>query len=158
MQNTLWVVAFLFGLIAILFWTWTIADVAKRKFEKPASKAIWLVIVIVTFLPGAFAYHLLVSKKDDFKLGAVFGLIGPLIGLLIFKYTKFVTFSYEKLFEYLQQEQGHKTISVALSLALLINALLFTFCINGHRDKTAKGIFTLTCVYGLAILLMKTFF
>jgi len=46
---------------------------------------------------------------------------------------------------------------LALSLALLVNAVLFTVYINTRKDKTAKGIFALTCVYGLLVLCIKTF-
>jgi len=99
----------------------------------------------------------MIFKKDNLLFGALLGFIGPLVGLLIFKFTKFSSFSFANTFEYMYKEQGHRTISVALSLALLVNAILFTIYINGRKDKTAKGIFALTCVYGLIILLMKTF-
>ena len=55
------------------------------------------------------------------------------------------------------QEQGFRTLTVALSLSLLLNALLFTIYINAHKDKTAKGIFATTVVYGLFVLIIKTF-
>ncbi|MCP9752310.1 hypothetical protein [Ferruginibacter sp. HRS2-29] len=99
----------------------------------------------------------MIFKKDNLIFGAILGFIGPLVGLLIFKFTKFSSFTFANTIEYMYKEQGHRTISVALSLALLVNAILFTVYINGRRDKTAKGIFALTCVYGLVILLMKTF-
>lgn len=99
----------------------------------------------------------MIFKKDNLLFGALLGFIGPLVGLLIFKFTKFSSFSFASTFEYMYKEQGHRTISVALSLALLVNAILFTVYINGRKDKTAKGIFALTCIYGLIILLMKTF-
>lgn len=99
----------------------------------------------------------MIFKKDNFAFGAILGFVGPLIGLLIFKFTKFSSFSFANTLEYMWKEQGHRTISVALSLALLVNAILFTFYINSRKDKTAKGIFALTCVYGLGILLIKTF-
>lgn len=99
----------------------------------------------------------MIFKKDNFGLGALLGFIGPLIGLLIFKLTKFADISLINTIKYMYLEQGHKTLSVGMSLALLVNAVLFTIYINGKKDKTAKGIFALTCVYGLAILLIKTF-
>ena len=99
----------------------------------------------------------MIFKKDNFALGALLGFVGPLIGLLIFKFTKFAEISFLDTIKYMYLEQGHKTLSVAMSLALLVNAVLFTIYINGKKDKTAKGIFVLTCVYGLAILLIKTF-
>ncbi len=99
----------------------------------------------------------MIFKKDNFAFGAILGFIGPLIGLLIFKLTKFSSFTLAATFEYMYREQGHRTISVALSLALLVNAVLFTIYINSRKDQTAKGLFALTCAYGVAILLLKTF-
>jgi hypothetical protein len=95
-------------------------------------------------------------KKDHFIYGAVLGFAGPVIGLLIFKLSKFAEISFADTIRYMYMEQGHRTLSVALSLALLANALLFTIFVNARKDKTAKGIFAFTCVYGILILLLKT--
>lgn len=100
----------------------------------------------------------MIFRKDNFILGTVLGFIGPLIGIVIFKLTKFQSFSFSETFHFLLfEEPSHNTLSVALSLSLLVNALLFTIYINGHRDKTAKGIFALTCIYGVLVLCIKTF-
>jgi hypothetical protein len=99
----------------------------------------------------------MIFKKDSFSLGAILGFIGPLIGILIFKFVKFSVFSFKEVFQFMYTEPGHKTITVALSLALLVNAVLFTLYINSLKDKTAKGIFIVTCVYGLLVLGIKAF-
>ena len=99
----------------------------------------------------------MIFKKDNFILGAILGFVGPIAGILIFKFLKFQPFSFEDTFRFMYQEPGHRTFSVALSLALLVNAVLFTFYINSRKDRTAKGIFALTCVYGLLVLCIKTF-
>jgi len=99
----------------------------------------------------------MIFKKDNFILGTVLGFIGPIIGILIFKYFKFQPFSFKETFQFMYTEPGHRTFSVALSLALLVNAVLFTIYINTRKDKTARGIFALTCVYGLLVLCIKTF-
>jgi hypothetical protein len=99
----------------------------------------------------------MIHNKDSYLLGAILGFVGPLVGLLIFKFTKFASFSFADTFSYMFQEMGHKTLSTALSLALLVNAVLFTIFVNGRKDKSAKGIFILTCIYGLGILMLKTF-
>jgi len=96
-------------------------------------------------------------KKDNFIFGAILGFLGPILGVIIFKMTKFRSFTFANIFRYMYQEQGHNTFSVALSLALLVNAVLFTIYINSHKDKTAKGIFALTCAYGFLVLCIKTF-
>jgi len=99
----------------------------------------------------------MIFKRDDIKLGVILGLIAPLIGILLFKLYKFSVFSFKEVFQFMMVEPGHKTLSVALSLSLLLNALLFTLYVNSGRDKTAKGIFITTLVYGVSVLLLKTF-
>ncbi|MFN8244579.1 MAG: hypothetical protein U0X40_11050 [Ferruginibacter sp.] len=96
-------------------------------------------------------------KKDSFTLGAILGFIGPILGILLFKLFKFQIFSFKETFQFMYYEPGHRTFTVALSLALLVNAVLFTVYINARKDKTAKGIFALTLVYGLLVLSIKTF-
>jgi hypothetical protein len=95
--------------------------------------------------------------KDNTKLGLLLGLIAPLTGLLIFKWYKFGIFSLKEFFQFLYVEPGFRTLSAGLSVSLLANALLFTLYINAEKDKTGKGIFITTCVYGFVILLIKTF-
>ena len=99
----------------------------------------------------------MIFKKDNFLLGIVLGLIAPLMGILLFKFVKFSVFSFKETFEYMILEPGFKTLTVALTLSLLLNALLFTIYINSSKDKTAKGIFVLTVIYGLLVLIIKTF-
>jgi hypothetical protein len=99
----------------------------------------------------------MIFRKDSIVLGAILGFVGPVLGLLIFKLTKFSEHTVAATIKYMTMEQGHRTLSVGLSLALLVNAVLFTIYVNGRRDQTAKGIFALTCVYGVGILLLKTF-
>ena len=96
-------------------------------------------------------------KKDNFLMGLIMGLIAPVLGMLLFKTYKFNMFSFKETWEYVYLEPGFKTLTVALTLSLLLNALLFTIYINSHKDKTAKGIFVTTMVYGLLVLIVKTF-
>lgn len=96
--------------------------------------------------------------KDNVKLGLVLGLIAPVVGLLIFKFYKFTVFSFKEVFQYMLNEPGFRTLTVALSLSLLMNALLFTIYVNTDKDKTAKGIFITTLVYAVIILLFKAFY
>jgi len=99
----------------------------------------------------------MILKKDNFLLGIVLGLIAPLLGMLVFKTYKFNVFTYKETFQYMYMEPGFKTLTVALTLSLLLNALMFTIYINSNKDKTAKGIFITTMVYGLLVLIIKTF-
>ena len=99
----------------------------------------------------------MIFKKDNLILGLVLGVFAPALGLIIFKMYKFNVFTFKETFQYLTVEPGFRTLSVALSLSLLLNALLFTIYINSGRDETAKGIFITTLIYGLIVLSIKTF-
>lgn len=99
----------------------------------------------------------MIFKKDNLIYGLVLGLIAPLGGLILFKIYKFGIFTYRETYQFIVYEPGHKTLSVALTLSLLLNALFFTIYINAMKDKTGKGIFISTVLYGIAILLIKTF-
>ena len=99
----------------------------------------------------------MIFKKDNFWLGATIGLIAPAIGILLFKFYKFGVFSFKETFQFMYVEPGHKTLSVALSISLLLNALFFTIYVNNGKDHTAKGIFATTMIYGLFVLILKTF-
>ena len=96
-------------------------------------------------------------RKDNLWMGAVLGLIAPVVGLWLFKVYKFGVFTIRETFQFMMIEPGHGTLTAALSLALLMNALLFTIYINTNKDYTAKGIFVTTMIYGLIILSLKTF-
>jgi len=99
----------------------------------------------------------MIFKKDNFILGIVLGLIAPLLGLILFKIYKFSIFTMKETFQFMLVEPGFRTLTVALSLSLLLNALLFTIYINSRKDQTAKGIFATTLLYGLIVLSIKTF-
>ncbi|HCY89648.1 MAG TPA: hypothetical protein DHV17_05255 [Chitinophagaceae bacterium] len=100
----------------------------------------------------------MIFKKDNFWLGLILGMLAPVLGLILFKVYKFGVFTFKETFQFMFLEPGFKTLSVGLSLSLLLNAALFTFYINAAKDKTAKGIFVTTLVYGSFILLVKTFY
>ena len=99
----------------------------------------------------------MILRKDNFWLGLILGLIAPMLGLLLFKWYKFRIFTVKETFQFMTLEPGFRTLTVALSLSLLLNALLFTIYINSSKDHTAKGIFATTLVYGLIVLSIKTF-
>ncbi len=99
----------------------------------------------------------MIFKKDNLVFGIILGMIAPVLGIFLFKMYKFGIFSYSETFDFMRLEPGHRTLSVALTLSLLLNAFLFTMYVNTMKDKTAKGIFISTVLYGMGILLLKTF-
>ena len=92
-------------------------------------------------------------KKVNFVFGLTLGLIAPLFGFILYKYIKYRSFTLAEMFQWLKLNPN--LITVFISVSLFANAALFTIYINGHRDKTAKGIFVLTIIYAVAAMLFK---
>jgi len=96
----------------------------------------------------------LILQKDNLRLGLIVGIIAPLFGMLIYYFWKFFpTFSIGEFLHVLLQQ---KTLITALiSFSLFANAVVFTFYVNTRRDRTAKGIFIITCIYALGGFILK---
>jgi hypothetical protein len=94
-------------------------------------------------------------RKDNLPLGMILGLIGPLLGLIVIFLIKFPSQQFLDFLDYFVHD--NKMITSIGSLSLLANVVLFTIFINTHRDQTAKGIFLITVVYGIGILVLKIF-
>lgn len=97
----------------------------------------------------------MIFKRDDLKLGLILGFIGPVIGLTVIYFIKFPSYSFVDFMDYFIHD--NKMITSFGSLSLLANVILFTLYVNTHRDKTARGIFLVTLLYGIAILVLKVF-
>jgi hypothetical protein len=87
----------------------------------------------------------MIFKKDNFIYGLALGFVAPLIAFLLYKYVKFQSLTLIEMFQWMKLNPN--LITVSISVCLMANAVLFTIFINGHRDKTAKGIFVLTVIY-----------
>ena len=96
-----------------------------------------------------------ILKRDNLKLGLILGLLGPILGLIIVYFVKFPSYEFTEFLDYFFND--NRMITSIGALCLLANAVLFTIYINTHRDKTAKGIFATTLVYGITILVLKIF-
>jgi hypothetical protein len=95
----------------------------------------------------------MIFKKDNFIFGLALGFIAPLFGFLLYKFVKFRPFTLPEMFFWLKANPN--LITVFISVSLFANAALFTIYINGHRDKTAKGIFVMTIIYAVIAMLFK---
>lgn len=94
-----------------------------------------------------------ILKKDNFAFGTLIGLLVPVFSFFGYYYWKFSLFSFS---DFMHTLQGNKQLVSALTIpCLLLNIVLFTIYINGQKDKTAKGIFTVSIIYALAALLFK---
>jgi hypothetical protein len=95
----------------------------------------------------------MIFKRDNLKLGFVLGFIGPILGLVILRFIKAPSGSFADFLDFFFHD--NKMLTSIGSLSLLANAILFTIYLNTHRDNTAKGIFLITLIYGIGILLLK---
>lgn len=95
----------------------------------------------------------MIFKKDNFVFGLALGFIAPMIGFMIYKMVKFKNLGLEEMF--LWMKMNPNLITASISVSLMANAILFTIYINGHRDKTAKGIFVLTLIYAVIAMTFK---
>ena len=95
----------------------------------------------------------MIFKKDNFVFGLALGLIAPIIGFMLYKMYKFKSLSIAETFQWMKLNPS--LISASISVSLLANAILFTIYINGRRDNTAKGIFTITLVYAIIAMIYK---
>ncbi len=95
----------------------------------------------------------MIFKKDNFLYGLALGFVAPMIAFLIYKYIKFQSFTLAEMFQWMKFNPN--LITGYISVSLMANAILFTIFINGHRDKTAKGIFVLTLIYAAVAMGFK---
>lgn len=98
----------------------------------------------------------MILKKDSLKLGILLGFLAPMLGMLGYYYFKFYQPHHLALSDFwllLRQNRGFFT--GLTSIMLIANAVLFTIFINTRRDQTAKGIFVITLIYGIVVLLVK---
>ncbi len=92
-------------------------------------------------------------KKDNFKFGMLIGFVAPILSLVIYYFAKFRLFSVKDFFTFIANNTNQITaISVP---CLVLNIAMFTYYINSHLDKTAKGIFAVTLFYAILTLVFK---
>jgi hypothetical protein len=94
-------------------------------------------------------------KRDKFLLGIAEGLVAPLIGLVLYKTIKFKVLTVKEFFQYIVFDPSKQALTSMVTVSLFLNAVLFTVYVNRRLDKTAKGIFAMTCIYAIVILVFK---
>ena len=95
----------------------------------------------------------MIFKKDNFVFGLILGFIAPFFGFILYKFIKYRPFTFAEMLQWLKLNPN--LITAFISVSLFANAVLFTLYINGHRDKTAKGIFVLTIIYAVIAMMFK---
>jgi hypothetical protein len=83
-------------------------------------------------------------------------LLGLLLPLIVFLLIYLVRFNDTSLDEFLKTFMAQKSLITFFGVWCLVsNIALFTYYVNTQKDRTAKGIFTMTLLYGIGILLAK---
>lgn len=81
------------------------------------------------------------------------GIVTPILVFLIIYLARFGGYSFSEFLNVFFNE--NRLITFFGVWCLVGNIALFTYYINTSRDKTAKGIFAVSLVYGIAVLLLK---
>ncbi len=93
------------------------------------------------------------KKGDKFWIGLILGIVAPFLGIYIFYLWKASANPFDVFISTLLTEKRYLTTVVSFSL--VINAIIFTICVNTRRDKTAKGLFIVTVLYAITALIYK---
>ena len=86
-------------------------------------------------------------------MGLVLGFLAPVVGMFIYYFVQFRMFTLKEFFLVMFAQKA--LLTGIVSISLIANAVVFTYYINTHKDKTAKGIFAATCIYAIIALLYK---
>ena len=97
----------------------------------------------------------MVLQKDNLRLGLILGIIAPFFGMAVYYLWKFYPAgaTISEFFHILGEQKP--LITAFLSFSLFANAVVFTVYVNTRRDRTAKGVFIITCIYAVATLILK---
>jgi len=94
-------------------------------------------------------------KKNSFQLGIVIGILAPFAGVLIFYLWKAGSNPFLYFLEVVLENKS--LLTAVISFALLANALVFTWAVNTDKDKTARGIFFITLIMMVPLIVYKIF-
>ncbi len=97
--------------------------------------------------------HIFTADKVIF--GFILGFIAPFVGLYGYYFftVRSIAENYFQYLEFLYAERSLLTSTITFSL--LANAVLFTIYVNTDRYQTAKGIFIMTMIYAVPLVLLK---
>ena len=92
-------------------------------------------------------------KRDNLQMGLILGFVLPIIVFFLIYLVRFGDSSLEDFFDtFLAQKSLITFFGV---WCLVSNIAMFTYYVNTQKDRTAKGIFAMTLIYGIGILLAK---
>jgi hypothetical protein len=94
-------------------------------------------------------------KRDNLTLGIVLGLVTPVVAFLLYYLLVFMPKNIGlNDFVGAMRENKHM-IPKVVSICLVLNGFVFYLYTQKRKDLTAKGIFLVTMLYAIAVLLLK---
>ncbi|SEW28536.1 hypothetical protein [Chitinophaga arvensicola] len=95
-------------------------------------------------------------KKDNLPLGILLGFLTPLIAFFLYYFFVIRPHNNVGLGQFLGiLKDNRQMIPKLTSICLLLNGLVFFLYTRKRLDITAKGIFLMTMLYAIGILLLK---
>ncbi|SKA02544.1 hypothetical protein SAMN04488128_102348 [Chitinophaga eiseniae] len=95
-------------------------------------------------------------KKDNLSLGIVLGLITPLVAFFLYYFFLIRPHNNIGLGQFFSiLKDNRQMLPKIVSICLLLNGLVFFLYTRTRKDVTAKGIFLVTMLYAIVILLLK---
>jgi hypothetical protein len=95
-------------------------------------------------------------KKDNLVLGIVLGLLTPFVIFFIYYFLAVYMPYHRGLNEFIQILTGNRQmLPKIISICLLFNGGVFYLYTRQRKDLTAKGIFLVTMLYAITIILLK---
>ncbi|RYZ28240.1 MAG: hypothetical protein EOO10_10200 [Chitinophagaceae bacterium] len=92
-------------------------------------------------------------KRDNLQMGLILGFILPVI---VFFLIYLIRFGDSPLEDFFDTFLAQKSLITFFGVWCLVsNIAMFTYYVNTQKDRTAKGIFAMTLIYGIGILLAK---
>lgn len=59
-----WILLFGMIILGIVLWILMLVDLAKRKFKNPNDQTTWILVILLTGIPGAIAYYFIIKRKN----------------------------------------------------------------------------------------------
>lgn len=94
-------------------------------------------------------------KQDKLSLGILLGLLAPVVGLFIYYLVAFMPRDQSLSDFFTMLKQNRHLLPKLISICLLANGVVFYLYTRKRRDLTARGIFLITMLYAIVILLLK---
>ena len=56
-------------LLSFILWAWTLVDCLRKETDKGNTRLIWVLVIVFTYIVGAFLYYLIRQPKRVKELG-----------------------------------------------------------------------------------------